>query len=121
MKMQPRTRTGIALIAAYAVALQALLLAVMASSAGVASATGIAALPLCASTSNHSTPSGHGQDCLDACLTACCCGAPLMPAAPRALYSAPKPLQALAVALNVGTPVLIRAAKAHRSRAPPAA
>jgi hypothetical protein len=121
MKVQPRTRIGIALVAAYAVALQALLLAVVASSAGAASVTRIAELPLCASTSNHSTPAGHGQDCLDACLTGCCCGAPLMPAAPRALYSAPKPLQALAVALNVDTPVPVRAAKAHRSRAPPAA
>jgi hypothetical protein len=126
MILQPRARAGVALIAAYALAMQALLLAVIASSAGVA---GAAALPICASAGAHPIPAddgqagggqaGHGQDCLDACLTGCCCGAPLQPLPPHALASPPQPLQALAAARDGSPPVPTRAAKAHRSRAPP--
>jgi hypothetical protein len=121
MTLQPRARAGIALAAAYALALQALLLAVIAPAASLA---GTAALPIC--TSTHASPAGsgqtgHGQDCLDACLTGCCCGLPLLPAPPRALDAAPKPLQTLAAPRRAAAPVLIRIAKAHRSRAPPAA
>jgi hypothetical protein len=126
MNLQPRARSGIALLAAYAVAMQALLLAAIASSAGVAGA----ALPICSSSTTHPLPAGggqadrgqagHGQDCLDACLTGCCCGAPLLPLPPHALYSPPKPLQTLAAAVEGSALVPIRVAKAHRSRAPPA-
>ncbi|HUC48301.1 MAG TPA: hypothetical protein VMA30_02885 [Xanthobacteraceae bacterium] len=121
MKLQPRARAGIALAAAYAVALQALLLAVTAPAAGLA---GAAALPIC--TNTHSSPAGngqtgHGQDCLDACLTGCCCGTPLLPTPPHLLDAASKPLQTLAAPRGAAVPVLIRFAKAHRSRAPPVA
>jgi hypothetical protein len=122
MKLQPRARAWIALVAAYAVALQALLLAVIAPSAVAA---GAAALPICAS-SVHPAPggpgqAGHGQDCLDACLTGCCCAAPLLPVPARALLYAPRPLQTFAEGGEPQAPMLIGRAKAHRSRAPPAA
>jgi hypothetical protein len=121
MKLQPRARAGIALTAAYAVALQALLLAFIAPSADLA---GTAALSICAS-SSHSAPSGpgqagHGRDCLDACLTGCCCVAPLLPRPARAVRYAPKPLQTLATRFEPQAPVVVGRATAHRSRAPPA-
>jgi hypothetical protein len=123
MTLQPRARTAIALLAAYALALQALFLAGIAS-ASSASLAGVTALPICASA--HSSPAGngqtgHGQDCLDACLTGCCCGVPILPLPPKAAYSAPRPLQVLAAAREADALVLVRAAKAHRSRAPPVA
>lgn len=121
MKLQPRARAGIALVAAYAVALQALLLTVIASSAALA---GTAVAPICAST-HHSAPgdsgqAGHGQDCLDACLTGCCCAAPLLPAPAGALRYAPKPLLTLAAVFAAQAPIVADHPKAHRSRAPPA-
>jgi len=117
MTLQPRARAGIALIAAYAVALQALLLAVVAPPAALA---GTALLPICAGAPAHSAPGGGGQDCLDACLTGCCCTAPILPAPEHdAFRIAPRPLQTLAAALDAQSPVLVRPAKAHRSRAPP--
>jgi hypothetical protein len=120
MKLQPHARAGIALTVAYAVALQALLLAFIAPSTALA---GTAALPLCVS--SHLAPSrpgqsGHGQDCLDACLTGCCSAAPLLPAPARALIYAPKPLQMLAAGFEAREPIVAGHAKAHRSRAPPA-
>jgi hypothetical protein len=128
MTLQPRARTGIALIAAYAVALQALLLAVVVPAA---SAAGTAALPICAGAGSHAAQSSHGprghgqagygQDCLDACLTGCCCGAPLLPLPPRAFNLTAKPLQILTAAVEGRASAPIRAAKAHRSRGPPAA
>jgi len=123
-------------MAAYAVAVQALLLAVIAPAAAVSGGSaGIAALPLCAGAARSAArtddgqaggvsqtgKTGHGQDCLDACLTGCCCGAPLMPLRAGVSRYAPKPLQTLAAESETQQPVLIRAAKAHRSRAPPAA
>ncbi|HEX3502654.1 MAG TPA: DUF2946 family protein [Xanthobacteraceae bacterium] len=122
MRLQPRARAGIALLAAYAVALQALLLTAIASSAALA---GTAVVPICAST-HHSAPADsgqadHGQDCLDACLTGCCCAAPLLPAPARALRYAPKPLLTLATAFEAQAPIPAGRGTAHRSRAPPAA
>jgi hypothetical protein len=121
MTLQPRARTAIALVAAYAVALQALLLAAIASSASV---DGVTALPICASA--HASPASNGgtgqsQDCLDACLTGCCCGVPILPLPPKAADAAPKPLHVLAAAHESDVLVPVRAAKAHRSRAPPVA
>jgi hypothetical protein len=121
MKLQPRARVGLALTAAYAVALQALLLAFIAPAAALA---GTAVVPLCAS--SHSTSggpgqTGHGQDCLDACLTGCCSAAPLLPKPARALLYAPKPLQTLTAGLEAQELVVAGHAKAHRSRAPPTA
>jgi hypothetical protein len=139
MKLQPRARAGIALMAAYTVAVQALLLAVIAPAAAVAGiSAGVAALPICARAASSSAQpddgqagqsgqpgqvghAGHGQDCLDACLTGCCCGAPLVPLPAGVSYGAPKPLQMLAPESETHRPILLRAAKAHRSRAPPAA
>jgi hypothetical protein len=136
MKLQPRARAGIALLAAYAVAMQALLLAVIAPAAAVSGGSaGVAALPLCAGAArswawpddgqaggaSQTGQTGHGQDCLDACLTGCCCGVPLMPLPPSLSHYARKPLQTLAAESETQQPVVIRAAKAHRSRAPPAA
>jgi hypothetical protein len=125
MRLQPRARAGIALTAAYAVALQALLLTAIASSTALA---GTAILPICASP-HHSAPgdsgqAGHGQngqDCLDACLTGFCSAAPLLPAPTRALHYAPKPLLTLVPAFEAQAPIPADRGTAHRSRAPPAA
>jgi hypothetical protein len=126
MKLQPRARTGIALIAAYAVALQALLLAVVVPSAGMVTGglpglAGAAALPLCASSANHSSPAGHAPDCLDACLTGCCCGAPLVPTPGTAAFFAAAPARIMKPTLAVGKLAAVRVNNAHRSRAPPLA
>jgi hypothetical protein len=119
MKLQPHARAGIALIAAYAVALQALLLAVIVPSAGRSAE--ISALSICASSANHSIPAGHGQDCLDACLTGCCCGAPLVPMPGAAAFFMPAPARIITSMPAVGRLVAVRIANAHRSRAPPRA
>ena len=117
MRLQPRARAGIALIAAYAVALQALLLAVIAPPSALA---GTAVLPICAGAPGHPVPAGRGQDCLDACLTGCCGTAPILSApAHDAARVAPRPLHMVIARPDPRGSVPLRVAKAHRSRAPP--
>jgi hypothetical protein len=124
MSLRQYARAGIALAAAYAVALQAILLAF---SVPVAAA-GAAILPICSAASGHSAPtghptghpSGHGQDCLDACLTGCCSGAPVCPSPAAAAMAAPVVVQTMAPALGVSRRLAERVDHAHRSRAPPA-
>ncbi|MGA9010678.1 MAG: hypothetical protein WB495_28250 [Xanthobacteraceae bacterium] len=114
MSLRRHARIGIALAAAYAFALQAVLLAF-----GIPSAGGVAAVSICSAAAGHSTPAGQSQDCLEACLTLCCRGAPicLTPAA-VAIY-APAPAQMLTAVPEVGPLPAVRIAAAHRSRAPP--
>jgi hypothetical protein len=120
----------VALAAAYAVVLQAILLAF---SVPIAGAAGFDAAPICAShgtsSGGPSVPDGHeqnrdrhqGQDCLDACLTGCCCGASLR-AVPGAWLAAAPALSQTAAATVESAPVLRQpVAFAHRSRAPPLA
>jgi hypothetical protein len=122
MNVRYHARAAAALAAAYVVALQAILLAFSAPGAGA-----VAALSICASAvPGHSAPIGHapiehGQDCLDACLTGCCCGAPILPAPTGAAGYVPAPLYTLAAAHNASAPFFASPTNAHRSRAPPVA
>lgn len=108
-----------ALVAAYAVALQTILLVFGGPIAGAADH---AAQPICSHFGvggNGSAPAGLGHDCLAACLTGCCCGAIAVPAPGAAVASAPESAQTVAVAV-AGAPILrLSATGAHRSRAPP--
>src|SRR5665213_4334230 len=101
--MRRSARTLVALAAAYAVALQALLLA---AGVPVAGASEFAAVPICSSFgAGHSAPTGHRQDCLGACLTGCCCGAAIFPAPGLAMAYAPLPLLRIAAALETAPPL----------------
>jgi len=121
MKMRRPVRATVALAAAYAVVLQATLLAFGVSIAGTA---GFAGVPIC---SNHaagfggdpSAPAGRGQDCLDACLTGCCGNTPVCPAPGPAIAYAPALLQTVAVAQETAPVVRQSLTFAHRPRAPP--
>jgi hypothetical protein len=118
MKLRHHTRAGLALAAAYAVALQAILLAF---SAPIAGAGGVVTLQICSGIAGHSAPAGRGQDCLDACLTGCCGGAPICPSPLGAMLYAPALAETMAPVFDVGPLLAVRVANAHRSRAPPAA
>ena len=112
----------VALAAAYALALQAILLA---AAIVPAAARDVAATPLCGSFAHgRSAPAGHARDCLGDCLGTClsggCCGA--APSAGSASlpvhaaeFDAPTPASVLTPARRP------RSDRAHRSRAPPAA
>jgi hypothetical protein len=119
MNMRHRARAVVALAAAYAVALQAILLAIGGPAAGAGQ---LAAVPICSSLgAGHSAPAGHGQarDCLGACLAACCCGTPVLPGSGAAMSYAPAPQQTVAAAIEA-TPLSVPGTtRAHRSRAPP--
>ena len=115
--MRRSARTLVALAAAYAVALQALLLAV---GVPVAGASEFATVPICSSFgAGHSAPAGHRQDCLGACLTGCCCGAAVFPAPGLAMAYAPVPLLRIAAAPERVPPLRFSVTRANRSRAPP--
>jgi len=117
MTMRRSARTLVALAAAYAVALQALLLAVGVPAVG---ASEFAAVPICSSFgAGHSAPAGHTQDCLGACLSGCCCGAAVFPA--PGLVTAPVPLLRIAAAPATAPPLRLSVTRANRSRAPPLA
>jgi hypothetical protein len=119
MTMRRSARTLVALAAAYAVALQALLLAVGVPAAG---ASEFAAVPVCSSFgAGHSAPAGHAQDCLGACLTGCCCGAAVFPAPGPAMAYAPVALLRIAAAPATAPPLRRSVTRANRSRAPPLA
>jgi len=118
MSVRRRVRATVALIAAYAVALQTILLVFVGAVPG---ATRFAATPICSgvgTAGNGSVPPGHGQDCLTACLTGCCCGATAVPLPGATVADMPESAQAVAAiaavaATRPGMPA------AHRSRAPP--
>jgi hypothetical protein len=109
----------VALAAAYALALQANLLAIGAPLPGAGE---FAAVPVCSALgTGHPAPPGHGPDCLGACLTGCCGGAPLCPVPAMAATYAPLPLQSPAVTAEAAPVSYLQAARAHRCRAPPLA
>jgi hypothetical protein len=119
MSMRHHARALVALTAAYAVALQAILLAVGGPAAGAAQ---FAALPICSTLgAGHGAPAGHGNDCRGACLAGCCHGATVLPGPEPAIVRAPMPQQSI-IARIVPPPLLLRSATgAHRCRAPPLA
>ena len=116
MSLWRHARIGIAVAAAYAVALQAVLLAF-----GVPSAGGVAAVPICSAAAGHSTPARQSQDCLEACLTGCCSGAPICPKPAAAAIYAPTWARILTAVSNTRPLWAARVTNAHRSRAPPLA
>jgi hypothetical protein len=119
--MTPRSclRTIVALVAAYALALQAILLAIGAPPAGAGEFT---AVPICSVLgTGHSVPAGHGPDCLGACLSGCCGGVPLCPVAASPAGYAPSFTHSLAVMVAAAPVSYLRDARAHRCRAPPLA
>jgi len=118
MRLRRTARTILALVAAYAVALEAILLAI---GGPLAAAGDLASRQICSSVNSNSSgpmPAGHGYDCLAACI-ACCCGAqgPTGPA--TAITYAPKPAGKVTVAVDVAAAPGLGAMRAHRSRAPP--
>jgi hypothetical protein len=120
MRLRYQTRATVALIAAYAVALQTLLLTFGGVVPGAAQA---AAVPLC-SASRAAGPPGPaspapGHDCLAACLTGCCCGGATVPGPGIAIAYLPEPAQTVAVAIETTAALPSGIAPAHRSRAPP--
>jgi hypothetical protein len=113
------SRTIVALAAAYALALQAILLAIGAPAAGAGE---FAAPPICSAPgTGHSVPPGHAPDCLGACLTGCCGGAPHCSLTAMPAGYAPLPLQSPAVMAETTPVSYLHAAGAHRCRAPPLA
>jgi len=114
-------RAAIALIVAYAVALQTILLTL---GIPVAGTTAFAAQPICAASAGLGTgsvPADHARDCLTACLTGSCGGATAAPALRAAPVVAP---QAAAPHAAMMARVLFsqtHVTGAHRSRAPPRA
>jgi hypothetical protein len=119
MSIRRHMRTIVALAAAYAVALQALLLAV---GGPIVGAGQFAALPICsafgsATGTGHSAPAGHGHDC-PGCFGSCC-GTPVCPAPSPALTYAPVFLQNVAAVLASVSLLPVPTSAAHRSRAPP--
>jgi hypothetical protein len=115
-----KTRAIVALAAAYAVAVQAILLAVGVPIGGT---TDFAASSLCSAAQAgvpHPAPGGKDHDCPAAC-AACCCGAPVV--APSAAAAVVSYAQVVAgsiadVPANTATP-RFSLDRAHRSRAPP--
>jgi hypothetical protein len=117
MRLRLKMRAIVALAAAYAVVLQATLLAI----GPLTGPAGLAAGFLCAQ--QHGAPANlppgrNDPGCAAACL-ACCCGLSAPPASPPMLAarSALPRRIASAPAVNSGAP--LRVARAHRSRAPP--
>jgi hypothetical protein len=119
MSIRRHVRATVALIAAYAVALQTILLVFAGTVPG---ATSLAATPICSSLGTAGTgsvPPGHSQDCLIACLTGCCCGAAAMPVPGATVAYAPEPPQTVIAAIEATATLRPGATVAHRSRAPP--
>ena len=122
---RPRAgRTIVALVAAYAVALQALLIVFAGPVAGTAA---LADQPICASLglggagktpSGGDGPAGHTHDCLAACAAGHCAGAGELQTTATAALVAPR--SAPVAALHPFAPPSAQTVTgAHRSRAPP--
>jgi hypothetical protein len=122
MKLWFKMRAIVALAAAYAVVLQATLLAIgLAMGGPIAGSAGLAANSLCTRQSGapvHPPLGGSEHCCLGACL-ACCDGVSLRPASAPALGYRPALPRRIAVVPAAGRRMPLRFARAHRSRAPP--
>jgi hypothetical protein len=117
--MRHHARALVALAAAYAVALQAILLAIGGPAAGAAQ---FVAPPICSTLgAGHDAPAGHGNDCCWACLGGCWCGASVLPDHDAPIARAPAPQQAIVASIEPPLLLLHGATGAHRSRAPPLA
>jgi hypothetical protein len=126
MRVWSKARAIVALAAAYAVALQAMLLAMdggpMAGTmAGpMAGIGGFAAL--CSSAQGakpHSVPAQGGHGGMTGCLGCCCC-APVAPAAGTAVIPSQRAtVHRIPVNFAVAPAQSLRVASAHRARAPP--
>jgi len=109
----------LALVAAYALALQAILLVVAGPAAGIGDSLAAA---ICSHSGDNGTapaPFGHGCDCLANCLAGCCGAA--APSPETAVIYAGGPAPAAEAALAAVATLRPRATLAHRSRAPPLA
>jgi hypothetical protein len=118
MKLRLKMRAIVALTAAYALVLQATLLAMGDPLTGSA---GLEAGFLCAQ--QHGAPANlppgdNDHGCAAACL-ACCCDLSVPPASPPALAARSALPWRIASAPAVNSGVPLRFARAHRSRAPP--
>jgi len=113
-----RLRAVLALVTAYAVALEVVLLAVAGPLAGDAA---FAAQPICShlgAAGSAPAPAGPYCDCLGACLAGCCT-APSPPPPAVAVIHKLGTARTISVALALAPLLRSSAAAAHRSRAPP--
>jgi hypothetical protein len=115
-----KTRAIVALAAAYAVAAQAILLAI---GGPIGAVTDFAAVSLCSASQagvDHPAPGGKEHDCPAVC-AACCCGAPLASpsAATVAAAYAQIPVGSIAATPASAATWYFKLDRAHRSRAPP--
>jgi hypothetical protein len=118
MSIRRYVRATVTLIAAYAVALQTILLVF----AGTMPGASFAATPICSgagAAGTGSVPPGHSQDCLTACLTGCCCGAAAVPVPGASVADVPEPTQIVTAVNEVATAIRPGVSAAHRCRAPP--
>jgi hypothetical protein len=121
MRIHDSARAAVALAAAYAVALQTILLVFGSAGAGAPGFAGQAVCSHLGAGTSGPVPAEHGRDCLAACLTGCIGGAVAMPEPGAALLYAPQPLHAVAAAVEAAATMRLSATGAHRSRAPPLA
>ena len=121
MSIRRHVRATVALIAAYAVALQTILLVFAGAVPGAAQ---FAATPICSAIGTAGTgsaPPGHSQDCLTACLTGCCCGTTAVPVPGATIAYVPGPARIDMAAIEAAATSQPGITAAHRSRAPPLA
>jgi hypothetical protein len=118
MGVRQYVRAAVALIAAYAVALQTILLVLTVPIAGTAA---FAAQPICShgAATTGSAPNGHAHDCLGACLTGCCCGTTVLPTPEAAVACAPQRAPSVVAVIAPVSTLPLSVTAAHRSRAPP--
>jgi len=119
MSIRRYVRATVALIAAYAVALQTILLVFAGALPGTPS---LASTPICSSVGTAGTgsvPAGHSQDCLTACLTGCCCGAAAVPLPAATVAYARESERIVIAAIEPAATPRPSVTAAHRSRAPP--
>ena len=118
MTVWRQVRILIAVAAAYAVALQGVLLAVGGPIGGQAQ---LAASPICLGLgAGHAVPGGHDGGCLGGCF-GCCCAPSSCPARGPALTYLPVLALMPAAVFAVPPLPIVRVSQAHRSRAPPIA
>jgi len=118
MSMRRQARTFVAVAAAYAVALQAIMLAL---GGPIAGAGVTEARPICSAVSpGQPAPVNDGTRCLGACLGCCC--APQGCSRPASMRDyGPALADSPAVTAVTTLRVVARASNANRSRAPPRA
>lgn len=121
MSIRYYARTMVALLAAYAVALQSMLLAVGAPVIAAPEFAGqSSSLPICSGAGpGSSIPVDHDHSCIGACLADCCGNTSVTPHLIAAVLEVPRAGRAVTVALESIPALPFPTAGAHRSRAPP--